>query len=327
MRLRRLLTVLSATAVLLLPGLAAAQSSGGQGLEIAPPLLNLTANPGDALHTEIRLRNVTTKTLAAHAQYNDFVAGGEEGQPKLLLNNNEQSPYSIKDWLNSIDALTLAPQEQRTVNLTINVPQNASPGGHYGVIRFTGAAPEADNTSVSLSASVGTLILIRVSGNVKESAQIAQIYTSQNNKHRSLFEYGPISISTRVQNTGNVHIQPSGTVTVNNMFGRRVANFQLNQTKGNILPQSIRRFDATLNNKLLFGRYKVMADIVYGKDNTITSRTAYFWVIPYKLIIIILAILAAIIFLIRRYNRLIVKRANRGAGDGAKKKSAKKSKK
>lgn len=324
MKFRHLLAACSVVAILCMPAASFAQNSGsGQGLEIAPPLLSLTADRGQVLHSEMRLRNVTTQTLVVQAQYNDFVAGGEEGQPKLLLKGNEQSPYSIKDWLSTIEALTLAPQEQRTIDVTVTVPKNAAPGGHYGVIRFTGAAPETDQTTVSLSASVGTLMLVTVSGNVKEAAQIAEIYTSQNGKKRSMFEYGPVTISTRVQNTGNVHFQPTGTVTVTNMFGKRVSNFQLNQTKGNVLPQSTRRFDVTLNKKLLFGRYKVMADVVYGKDNTIISKSMSFWVIPYKLIAICLAVLALLIFLIRRYNRLIVKKAQ-GKSHGPKKRKTKK---
>jgi len=320
---RRLLVAITALILLLIPSIVAAQA--GQGLEISPPLLSLNADPGQVLHADMRVRNVTSQTLLSHAQYNDFVAGGEDGQPKILLNDTEQSPYSIKDWLGSIATVSLAPHEQKSIAVTITVPSNASPGGHYGVIRFTGTPPELDQSAVSLSASVGTLILVTVSGNIHEQAKLIEISTSQNNKNRSLFEYGPITITARVQNTGNVHLQPQGTITVTNMWGKRVANFQVNQSKGNVLPQSIRRFSVTLNNKLLFGRYKIMADVVYGKDSTIVSRSAYFWVIPYKLIVIILAILVLIVFLIRRYNRLIVKRARKGSGDGAKKKSNKKS--
>ncbi len=324
-RVTAAVSALLAIGILVVVPMVSAQTGLGQGLEIAPPLIDLKANPGQVLHPQIRLRNITPQTLVVTSQYNDFVAAGEEGTPKLLLKNNEQSPYSIKGWLSSIESVSLAPQEQKTITVTINVPGNASPGGHYGVVRFTGAPPEADQTAVSLSASVGTLMLVTVSGNVKESAQIAQIYTSQNKKVRSLFEYGPVTISTRVQNTGNIHIQPTGTVTVNNMLGRRVANFQLNQNKGNVLPQSVRRFDVSLNNKLMFGRYKVMVDAVYGSNNTITSKTAYFWVIPYKLIILVLAAIAFIIFMIRRYNRLIVKRAQKGSNHDGRNKSSKKS--
>jgi hypothetical protein len=320
MRFRRSIAAISAVTLLLIPALAsAAQAPAGQGLEIAPPVISLTANPGQVLHTQMRVRNVTSQTLLARAQYDDFVANGEEGQPKILLDKSEQSPYSIKDWIRTIPAVTLASQQQQTVDITLNVPKNAAPGGHYGVIRFTGAPPDVDETAVSLSASVGSLMLVTVSGNVQEQARIAEISTSQNGKKQSLFEYGPVTITTRVENTGNVHLQPKGTIHVTNMFGKQVGNFQLNQANGNVLPKSIRRFNVTLDKKLLFGRYKAVADVVYGKDSTIITSSTTFWVIPYKLILICLAVVFAIIFLIRRYNRLIVKRAQKGTGNGPKK--------
>lgn len=298
-------------ALVFVPGLALAQQAG-QGLEISPPRLNLDADPGDTLKTEIRVRNVTDQTLVARPQYNDFVAGNEEdGNPRLLLDEDatEPSPYSIKDWIEEIPALTLEPNQQKTIKVTINVPNDASPGGHYGVIRFTGTPPEVDESAVSLSASIGTLALITVSGDIQEQASIEEIYTSQNNERRSVFEYGPVSTITRFKNDGNVHVQPSGTITVTDMFGRTVESFKFNESQGNVLPQSIRKFENVLNKKLLFGRYKVTADIVYGSNNTIVSGATTFWAVPYKLLALLTVALVALVIGIRRYNKYIVKRA------------------
>ncbi len=307
----RLLAVVIVLLSLILPIKALAQTNAGQGLEIAPPLINLTADPGQIIHTQMRVRNVTTQTVVVKAQYDDFVASGEDGQPKLLLDNTEKSPYSIKDWLSTPANETLIPQQQKTIDITVTVPKDASPGGHYGVVRFTALPPDATETSVSLSASVGSLLLVNVSGNVIQKAAIAELYTSQHGKKRSFFEYGPVTISTRVSNTGNVHVQPTGHMQITNMFGKQVASFEVNPNKANVLPQSIRRFDQVLNKKLLFGRYKVQTDLVYGTDKKIISSSATFWVLPYKLIVLALLGLVLLILLIRGYNRLILKRAQK----------------
>lgn len=307
--IRRLLIAISTLVVLLVPNLAAAQTAG-QGLEISPPLKELKADPGQTITIQVRLRNVTKGTLVTKDEVNDFVAAGEDGQPKLLLGENEQSPYSIKSWISTIPSVTLQPQEQKTIDITMRVPVNASPGGHYGVVRFTGRPPELEDTGVSLSASVGALLLVNVSGNVTESATISQMFTSQKDKQRLLFEYGPITITEKVQNTGNVHFKPKGNVRVTNMFGKEVAIFQLNEKAGNVLPGSTRKFEQTINKKFMFGRYKAQADVVYGNENKILSRTISFWVIPYKLILLILILIALLVFLIRHYNRFIVKKAS-----------------
>ncbi len=314
-RFVRLLVIIPAFAFVLLPLTAQAQQgNAGQGLEISPPLLDLKLNPGQILHTTIRLRNVTTGPLVAKAQLNDFVAAGEDGQPKLLLNENEQSPYSIKSWLSTIPAITLQPKEQKPIPITITVPKNAGPGGHYGVVRFTGTPPGVEGAGVSLNASIGTLILVNVSGNVVEQANISDMYTMQNGKHRWLFEYGPVSLVEKIQNTGNTHVKPSGTVRVVNMLGKDTATFKLNENGGNVLPGSTRKFEQVLGNKFLIGRYKVQADVVYGSTGKIVSRTISFWVIPYKLILIIILIIVLLIFFMRRYNKHIIKKAQKKSG-------------
>lgn len=316
-----LVVLLSVTLVVPIQNVFA--QGAGQGLEIGPPLLDLKANPGQTLTAQIRLRNVTTQPLVARAQYEDFVSSGEDGQPKLLLEGSgETSPYSIKSWLSTTPNMTLNAQEQKTITLTITVPADAAPGGHYGVVRFTGAPPEVDESAVSLSASIGTLVLINVSGDVREEAKFAELFSSQDGKKRNLFEYGPITITARIQNSGNIHIQPSGVIRVTNMFGKEVGSFQLNQNKGNVLPASIRKFEQKLDKKLLFGRYTVQADLVYGAEKNIINAKHTFWVVPYKLIAIGIISIALLIFFVRTYNRFILSRAGkRETNNGDSKKS------
>ena len=178
-------------------------------------------------------------------------------------------------------------------------------------IRFTGASPELEGTGVSLSASVGTLVLVNVSGDVKESAKIAELFVSQKGKRASLFEYGPLDLTLRIENDGNIHLQPKGTIQVTNMFGKTVYLSQINQDGRNVLPSSVRKFEQSMGGKLMFGPYKLKADVVYGSSNQITSDTVTFWVIPYKIIIGTILIIFLIVFAFRRYNRFIINRASK----------------
>jgi hypothetical protein len=334
---RRILTTLCLLAVLFIPAVARAQNSGGQGLEISPPLIDLKADPGQTKTIQIYVRNLTQQTLVVSGEVNDFVAAGEDGQPKFLLEQGESSPYSIKDWIKTVPKVTLVPNERKTVNVVLDLPDNASPGGHYGVVRFTGTPPELEGTGVTLSASVGTLVLVNVSGNIVEQANLVEIYTTkyckqekesdpacpENPKKQSIFEYGPITIGVRLKNEGNVHFKPSGNIRVTNMFGRETASFKLNEQGSNVLPGSVRKYEQTMQKKLLFGRYRVHADVVYGSNNTILSVSKTFWVIPYKLIAVAVGAIALVIFLIRRYNRVIVKRASKKQGQNAGKRKQK----
>ncbi len=272
------------------PANAAAPTGSGQALEIAPPVLNIRANPGEVVKTKISLRDVSTSPLVVRNQINDFVAAGEDGTPKLLLDaDKDASPYSLKDWVQPLAELTIKPKEVNQLPVTIRVPKNAAPGGYYAVIRFTATPPGLDSTGVSLSASLGTLILLRVNGDAKEKVEVEQFSATKNNDVNWLFESAPITFLTRLKNSGNLHEQPTGQVAVKDMFGNSVANVNINLNRNNILPGSIRKFEQPLDSsvigdKFLFGRYTADLKLTYGSKGESLVASTSFWVIPYRLI-------------------------------------------
>lgn len=282
----------------------------GQGLEISPPLIEQKSDPGQSVDLTIKLRNITKSTLIAKASADDFVTQGEEGVPKVLIDPNDVSPYSIRGWLEAVPDQKITPNQQVSIKIKLNVPAKASPGGHYGVIRFTALPEGVEGSGVALSASIGTLLLVTVSGPVTENAKIEEFSISQSGKKSSFYEYGPLSLTEKISNSGSIHFKPVGEVVIKNTFGRQVAVLKVNDPPGNILPSSTRKFTQTLDKKRLFGRYKATLTLIYGSSNKTLNQTIYFWVIPYKLIAVILfAIILAIIILrfsLKRYKRRIL---------------------
>lgn len=300
---------------------ATASNGSGQALEIAPPVITLTANPGQTIKTEIKLRDIASTKLVVANQINDFVAAGEDGTPKILTGDTSGNPFSLKDWIVPLQSLTLSPREIETLPVTIRVPATASPGGHYGIIRFTGTPPELKGTGVSLSASLGALILLTVNGQLHDNLTVQEFSANNGGKTSGLFESAPITFVVRLKNSGNIQEEPTGYVKVTDMFGKVVAGVNINVPPKNILPDSIRKFTGALDksvigNKRLFGHYTASVSLAYGAASKQTvSATMSFWVIPYRLIggIVIGLIIAFFVlrFLIRRYNRLILSRAQR----------------
>lgn len=305
-----------------------ASTGSGQALEIGPPVINLSADPGTTVKATISLRDVSSTSLFVTSAFNDFVASGEDGTPKILLEDGETSAYSMKEWVAPISTLTLKPREIKNLTLTINVPANASPGGYYGVVRFTGTPPELEGAGVSLAASLGSLILLKVNGDAKEALGIEEFFVSSNNTRGTLsnntrgtlFEAAPLTFTERLKNTGNIQEQPSGLVTIKDMFGTVVATLPINQPPRDVLPDSIRKFEQPLDetvigNKILFGLYHADLSVTYGSDKQTVTSSISFWVIPYTLIGIIIAGLIVAFFglryMIKRYNRHILKQANK----------------
>jgi len=292
----------------------------GQALEIAPPLLYLTVNPGQTVNTQIYIRDISSGDLIVTGQVNDFVADGETGAPKVLLNNDTNNPYSLKGWVTTLPTLQLIPKQIKTLPVTLHIPANASPGGHYGVIRFTATAPSLQSSGVALSASLGALVLLTVSGKITENLSVQEFSVNHAGQTGTFFGAGPVSFVERLKNTGNVHVQPTGQVTVTDMFGKKLGAVNVNQPPGNILPQSIRKFSQALDssvigNKKLFGRYTAKLNLTYGTSKKVLTASLVFWVIPYRTIGIIIVLLIAAFFILRyalrRYNRRILEQAQK----------------
>lgn len=293
-------------------------AQAGQALEIAPPVLNLRGNPGETVKGTINLRDVSPTNLVVTNQINDFTAQGEEGMPKLLLDEGETSPYSMKAWFRPIGKLTLKPREIQGLPFTIDIPKDAAPGGYYSVVRFSASAPGIDSSGVSLSASVGALIFLRVNGDAYEKLSIASFSAvTKQNQPKTVLEGTPITFAVRVKNEGNVHEQPAGRIMITDMFGKTVAGLNVNLPPRNVLPGSIRRFETHLDKtvigkKMLFGMYRATVSITDGKGQTVSKKIT-FWVIPWKLMIIgTFAVIIGFLMLrrmIRGYNQAIIRKA------------------
>ncbi len=313
--------VAHAPAALAAPAATAAPGTG-QALEISPPVLILKGNPGETIKAQISLRDISSGNLLVSGQVNDFLAAGEDGTPKIILKDEGPNPYSIQNWVTPAPDFLLVPRQIKVMPVTIVIPTNASPGGHYGVMRFTATPPELHGTGVSLAASLGSLMLITVNGQVKEGLAVQELSINKDGKSGTLFESTPINFVERLKNTGNTHEQPVGQVSITNMFGKKVAAVNVNLPPRNILPQSIRKFSEPLDStvigsKKLFGRYTANLNVIYGAKKQVLTASLVFWVIPYRLIISVVVLLVAgffgLRFLMKNYNQRIISKAQNTA--------------
>ncbi len=300
---------------------AADTAPAGQGIQVSNVLIDLNAEKGKTYNLKLTVTNVTAGTLTVKSDVNDFKAKDETGTPQVILDSsNEDSSYSLRTWVSVLPSVTLKSKESRTLGFGVAVPQNAEAGGHYGVIRFSGLPPEVGNKNVALVASVGVLVLTRVEGKITEQLKLEDMFVYQGNKKRSLVEKTPLTLVSRVTNTGNVHVKPIGHLVVKNFFGKPVATLDFGDKNKNVLPNSTRRFEQQLHNKWLFGRYTMSVDAAYGTSGKVLTGNASFWVIPYKLILVVLVLLlVAFVFIrrgLRRYHDRILRKAGHNRSRG-----------
>jgi len=306
-----------ATLITVHPNLANAETTppAKEGLQIGPSLINLDGVRGKTYKVSVKVTNVTVDDQTYYTSVEDFTNKDESGTPNILLDSTLPDTVSIRSWVSTDPQINLKPGEVDTLTVNITIPSNAEAGGHYGALLFSGTASTPQSAGVAQSASAAALFLVTVEGTINESATLASFYTAptSNDNESSFFEKTPITFVTRIKNDGNVHTQPSGHILIHDMFGNLTATLAVNDQKANVLPGSVRRFDMTLANSFLFGYYTADLGLSYGIHGQAITSTISFWVIPYKLVAVVLIAAATVIYILIRlvkvYNKHIITKA------------------
>ncbi|HIA91976.1 TPA: hypothetical protein EYO12_02560 [Candidatus Saccharibacteria bacterium] len=287
-----LMVVIATVSIFGFTSLANGQNSQGNGLALSTLVEEAEAEPGQriTLQNPITVKNVTANPLTVVVNFNDFLPSEDEsGTPQIIVKEStEPNEFGIRTYFQPIDSFTLQPDETIDIPVTLDVPTNATPGGHYGIVRFT-AANEADpDQDVTLAASVGTIVLLNVAGEEVENLSLLEIGAAKDGELGSFFTASPDQIVARIQNNGNTHAAPFGRIEVSNFVGnvKEVVEFNSDNTRrGFALPDSIRRFENDLSEKYQFGRYTIAGNLSYGDGGDIIAVNETFWVLPWPIIL------------------------------------------
>jgi hypothetical protein len=273
----------------------------GSGLSISPLHNQLNLDPGQSVNLKINIKNITTNDITAKAYINDFKADNSTGNPVIITDPKVQLQTSIKKFVTPTD-VPLAVGEKKEVTIPVSIPAGTTPGAYYGIIRYRAipagsAAPKEGE--VSLSASVGTIVLIQVKGNIKEQAQLSALKVYNKNSSGTFFFHKPNKVGVEVTNLGNSFLQPFGKVTITNMSGKEVYSYEVNnnQPRANVLPGSKRQFIDPVKNISKPGRYTVNASIAINNGSDVLVAQKTFWYLTSGILLAIAAILIILVLL------------------------------
>ncbi|HTE22289.1 MAG TPA: hypothetical protein VK674_04585 [Candidatus Limnocylindria bacterium] len=313
----RRLSLLLATVLfaVLQPAPVAAQTASGGRLDLtsSPLPISLKAKPGKTVETELRVRNSGTKTEKLKVGLMKFSAFGEEGKPRL----EERAPGDdYFNWVKfSKTQLEARPNEWQSVKMTITLPETAA-FGYYYAVTFTRADAEAAEGNLESAVRGGSATLVLLEADVPGAKRDVSLQEFTASKRT--YEFLPARFTIKLHNNGTVHTAPTGTIFINK-GSQQVAALGVNQTKGNILPDSSRvyaaawdegfpayrakeadgqvvlkdgepeyelKWDTNKLKNLRFGKYSATLVMVYddGTRDVPLEATVSFWVIPWRLI-------------------------------------------
>jgi hypothetical protein len=249
------------------------QPAGELVLNVSPLRLELSVDPGQRVEREITLKNAGSAVVLMASETQDFAAADVSGKPTFVP--AAESDWAMSGWVTmKPSTFSLRPGQEKTVVLVIDVPEQAEPGGHYAAALFGSRAKGGGDTQVV--GKVGTLLLLTVSGAIKESLSVSL-------SSGRLLEGGPIDLQVRSENTGNVHVRPEGEVTVAPLLWGDERSLPV--PGENVLPSSVRESTVRLD-QLPIGVYKASVQVTYGSGKvSAASERQTFVVLPWKLLL------------------------------------------
>lgn len=279
------------------------------GISITPAVIEETLDPGAEKQFTLTVQNLDTAESTFYLFTRNISGVREGGIPVFATNDSERTGYELADWIAlSVSEITLAPGDSTTVDFTMRVPGEASPGSHFGGVFISMEPPQIEGSGAAVGYQVANIITIRVAGDAVVQGGIRQFSTS-----RFMYSAPVVDFEVRIENSGNVLIRPAGPLEVYNMLGNKVGTMMFNEEQSAVFPGDTRSFTNLRwdGGTTGFGRYEAILSPVYGEQGSkqTMSSTLTFWVLPTHIIFPALGVLAVLLLVVFVIARLYVKRS------------------
>lgn len=290
-------------------------------LTISPTKIEVAVDPGQTAIGEIEVFNEQQEVKTFYTTFENFEPRGETGAPYFVGGG-----AGLASWIESTRSFEIQPGEKIAIPYSITVPADSTAGGYFAGIFFGTQPPAVSGESeVAIGGKVGTLVLLRVNGDINEEGGILDFKAGE----KFLFTSLPITFSYRFNNNGGDRVVPKGQIVVKNSFFQEAATLAVNSSEGSVLPGSIRKFEIPWEDgtpavdasfflivkyqltHFHFGVYKAALDVSWGESNQQGTSKAWLVIVPWQLLLVVGVLLMTLYQGLQIYNRIIISRASK----------------
>jgi hypothetical protein len=185
---------------------------------LSPIRYDVSLKPGESIEKEIQIVNQgPTTTVGFLVQ--DFKASNDSGSPVLMSKEESaQLTSRLSNWVTFPQSLRLEGDDRAYMKFTIDIPADAEPGGYYSSLFLEKSSnPTGGGSAIGTVTRIGALLFVRVEGDVKEDADVKDFSVPES----GVAENG-VTFNVKLENTGNVHMKPVGTLYINDEDGNTV---------------------------------------------------------------------------------------------------------
>jgi hypothetical protein len=331
MSLRRVFSALLALVICLLPSTTfAAAIPTDFNLQVTPSPLVTTIKPGVKSTVELKVRNSGSGTENLKIEPRSFKLSSDSTN----INLEDTTPPPVAPWISfSAPKFSVPAGQNFGEQITFNLPKDTGFSYSFALLisRQVIAKPAEGQRAINGSLAVFTLV------NVDRPGATSNLQVSSFTASKKVYEYLPATFSIKLHNAGNTITQPLGNVfIVRGNSKTPLDTLTVNETQGYILPGTTRTLQSSWADgfpayhtvtgsdgkeaqklvwnwgqlsKLRIGRYTAHLVAVYnqgGRDVPIEG-TVSFWVIPWKILLVLLIIVLLILFAVFMLVRVIIR--------------------
>jgi hypothetical protein len=320
---RRAAVVLVASVAVLVPATAVAAPAptvaGKATFGIGPanargfdrrPYLNYDASPGARFTDHVVIRNYARTPVTLRLYPADGVDGadGAIAFASEGVHNVDAGSWITVAGHSGLQLLTLAPDGQRVLPISVAIPANATPGDHIAaVIVALRARAVGGQQKLNLDQRLALRALFRISGAVRPELRVERL-TADYHDSLNPFGSGYATVGYTVHNTGNVILGGTQRVTVSGLFGTTGTVGALAAVPP-LLPGATARVSVVVRHVwpelYLHARVTVTPLGLTGAADPglrpITTTTGM-WAIPWMLVLVV-ALLVAAVWLVNRWRK------------------------
>lgn len=274
------------------------QGMGAHALSVNPAILDVTVDPGTVETRIINIENDEAVAQTYVVAIQKFIPKGETGQQEFL---DARDTSGLPEWM-YVDKpeITLAPGQKGTMQVAIRVPADAKAGGYYAALFLS--RKQLAQEQVAMLPRLGILFFVQVNGALMEKLSLQSFQTDSDKTYDNL----PIGFRASILNEGNVHLTPSGSIRIKNMFGATVALIPFNADSARVMPGSERVFTTAWGKgqtPFAMGPYTATLQLDGRGFSQGVERVVHFTVIPWRSIVnfvVLLGLLMIAFFVFRK---------------------------
>lgn len=299
-KFNRLKTGLLATLTLLISGVVnlamPLATHAASVLGITPVHDEIVLQPGQTYSSSFQAYNTGDESLKIKTYATPFSISSDDdgGITPIFSDEVSDTGYTnIANWIEiEAEGDTVEPEGGTvTINYTITVPEDATPGGQYAAIMVEKINEDNANTGDAGVENIirnAFLIYATVAGNVTETASITNVNIP------GIFLDSKISASSLVENTGNVHGTASYALQVFPLFSDEEVYTTEEEPETHIIYPGTKYYNQlTWEDTPSIGIYRVVETVSLFGETTSTERLVV--VCPIWLLLIIAFVIVFIV--------------------------------